>query len=388
MINIPIYKMDGKKDGKQKYRIRINYQDSNGKNRQLDRVTYGFDEAKNLELTLLHDLKNETKNSPLTLNELFEEYISIKEHELRKTSIAQTTKNFNHHILEPLGKIKIKNLNLQILQQWKISIENKEKSNKEKLSLQTKKGIFTDLNTVLNYATNLEYIKSNPLKRIGTFKNTSILKKEMSYYTSEEFKKFITCAKEYSINAEKENNVYEWNYYVFFSIAFFTGLRKGEIHALQWNDLDNNFNYLSVKRSISQKLPGNDIETPPKNTSSYRTLQLPKPLKKILNEHFKRCKNIDGFLKTFKICGGNKALRDTTIQKRNIYYSSIANVKTIRIHDFRHSHASLLANNNINIQEIARRLGHSKIEITWNTYSHLYPKEEERAIKVLNNIKI
>ncbi|MGI5899954.1 MAG: tyrosine-type recombinase/integrase [Christensenellales bacterium] len=48
-----------------------------------------------------------------------------------------------------------------------------------------------------------------------------------------------------------------------------------------------------------------------------------------------------------------------------------------------HSHASLLANEGINIQEIARRLGHSNIEITWNTYSHLYPREEERAVKVL-----
>lgn len=64
----------------------------------------------------------------------------------------------------------------------------------------------------------------------------------------------------------------------------------------------------------------------------------------------------------------------------------MAGVKKIRIHDFRHSHASLLANAGINIQEVARRLGHSRIEMTWNTYSHLYPKEEERAIKVLDEI--
>ena len=61
-------------------------------------------------------------------------------------------------------------------------------------------------------------------------------------------------------------------------------------------------------------------------------------------------------------------------------------MKTIRIHDFRHTHASLLANEGINIQEIARRLGHSKIEITWNIYSHLYPREEERAVAVLDSI--
>ncbi|MFR5439949.1 MAG: tyrosine-type recombinase/integrase, partial [Monoglobus pectinilyticus] len=70
----------------------------------------------------------------------------------------------------------------------------------------------------------------------------------------------------------------------------------------------------------------------------------------------------------------------------NKKYAELAGIKKIRIHDFRHSHASLLANEGINIQEIARRLGHSKIEITWNTYSHLYPREEERAINILNKI--
>ncbi len=57
-----------------------------------------------------------------------------------------------------------------------------------------------------------------------------------------------------------------------------------------------------------------------------------------------------------------------------------------RIHDLRHSHASLLANEGINIQEIAQRLGHSNVQMTWNTYSHLYPREEERALQILNRI--
>lgn len=51
------------------------------------------------------------------------------------------------------------------------------------------------------------------------------------------------------------------------------------------------------------------------------------------------------------------------------------------------AHAPLLANEGINIQEITRRLGHSKVEITWNTYSHLYPQEEERAVSILNKIR-
>ena len=87
-----------------------------------------------------------------------------------------------------------------------------------------------------------------------------------------------------------------------------------------------------------------------------------------------------------RILGNEKCLRDTSLQIKNDLYSSLAGVKRIRIHDFRHSHASLLAYMGINIQEIARRLGHSNVEETWNTYSHPYPQEEEKAIAVLNAV--
>ena len=67
--------------------------------------------------------------------------------------------------------------------------------------------------------------------------------------------------------------------------------------------------------------------------------------------------------------------------------AAAAGLPHIRIHDFRHTHATLLANEGINIQEIARRLGHSNVEQTWNTYSHLYPREEERAVAILDSLR-
>lgn len=105
-----------------------------------------------------------------------------------------------------------------------------------------------------------------------------------------------------------------------------------------------------------------------------------------MHENYNRCKDAPNFNEQCKVCGIFKPLRDSTLEKRNRQFAESAEVKKIRIHDFRHSHAGLLANEGINIQEIARRLGHSKIEITWNTYSHLYPREEERAIKILDKI--
>lgn len=163
------------------------------------------------------------------------------------------------------------------------------------------------------------------------------------------------------------------------------GMRKGEIYALQWTDIKDG--YISITKSIAQKLKGGDRITPPKNKSSIRTVQIPNPLQIILDEHYERCKAvIQDFSVNMYICGGFRPVRDTSLEKMNKKFAELAAVKKIRIHDFRHSHASLLANEGINIQEIARRLGHSDISMTWNTYSHLYPREEERAIKILNKI--
>ena len=212
------------------------------------------------------------------------------------------------------------------------------------------------------------------------------IKKKMSFYTPKEFRKYIDIAKkEAKKKQKKEKCFYEWNFYMFFNIAFYTGLRKGEIHALRWSDIDNKS--LSVTRSIAQKLHKRDVETPPKNKPSIRTVKMPSPLIRKLKQHKKRQQELSNFNEDDRICGGERCLRDTTIQKRNELYSSLAGVKRIRIHDFRHSHASLLANKRINIQAIADRLGHGNTKETWNTYSHLYPEEKDKAVAVLNTVE-
>ena len=381
---MPIYKMDGTKYGKTKYRVRINYVDSFGKNKQIDRVTYGIAEAKELERQLNFEIKESSPIKSITVENLFDEYIRVKQHEVRESSLNKTSSILTLHILPFLGSIKLKNINMKVLQAWKNDMEEKQistKSGLKNLGVRTKQNAYGELRALLNYAVKMEYISQNPLLKIGNFKDVNTIKDEMQYYTPDEFKQYINAAR---FCAEKSPTNADWDYYVFFCIAFYMGLRKGEIHALKWHDISGE--YLSVKRSITQKLKGEDRETPPKNKSSIRTIQMPKPLIDILGEHKERYKSLKGFNDDFRVCGGTRPLRDTSVENANIKFAKLASVKKIRIHDFRHSHASLLANNGINIQEIARRLGHANIEMTWNTYAHLYPREEERATQILDKI--
>ena len=371
---MPIYKRKGSKDGKQKYLVCVNFTDRNGEHRQKQRVAYGASEAKIIELQMQKEINDTVPDSTLTVKELYEEYIKAKEQEVRATTLAKSKGILNNRILPHVGSTRLDKLDTQTLQKWKLTIGNLD------IKVTTKRNAYKEFRALLNYAVKMDYITRNPLLKIGDFKEVYFEKPQdkLHYYTPEQFKKFIAIAKEHC------NSMSEYGFYVFFNIAFYTGMRKGEINALKWSDVDGNI--IHVRRSIAQKVKGGDVETPPKNKTSYRDLQIPSNLLQILKEHKERHEKEKRYTDDFRVCGGYSVLRDSSIENKNKQYSAEAKLPHIRIHDFRHSHASLLANEGINIQEIARRLGHAKIEMTWNTYSHLYPREEERAIKILESI--
>lgn len=381
---MPIYKVNGeKKDGKQKYLVRLNYQDSYGKSRQLTRTAYGSEEAKQLERELSYRIKIEKPSKKLSLSQLKDEYIKNKKHEVRETSLDKSDRILKRYVLtDKLKDIKIDKLTVPILQEWKTEL------NETELSTTSKQNIYGEFRALLNYAVKMEYTPKNNLIKIGNFKAPLENKKEMLFYTPDEFKKYISQAKLFAEEHQQQGSLYGWNVYIFFMIAFYMGMRKGEIHALSWTDIDFKNHMINITKSLAQKLSGGDRITPPKNASSIRSIEIPKPLENALKQHYSRCESIKGFSDKWFVCGGTKALRDSSLSKLNHKFADMADIKRIRIHDFRHSHASLLANEGINIQEIAKRLGHSKIEMTWNRYSHLYPRESERALQILNKILI
>ena len=280
---MPIYKTNGKKDGKEKFIVRINYVADSGEPKQLTRVAYGSTVAKNLETKLTNDikLKGEKPMRKMTVQELFNEFIEVKAYELRQSSTERIKQMYNKQIAPMFNGYRIDKITVRDIQNWKLSIEKKG------LALNTKQKAFTYFKAMIGYAVKMDYLQKNPLVIAGNFKGTLSIKPEMVIYTPEEFKRFIAVAREIAEERERlQNDLSEWNYYVFFSIAFYTGLRKGEIYALKWSDI--NGSHLAVTRSIRQRLKGVDIETAPKNRTSIRTLQMPAPLLAVLNAQKER----------------------------------------------------------------------------------------------------
>ena len=278
VIFMPIYKMDGKKNGLQKYRVRINFTDSSGKSKQIDRVAYGKETAKEFERQLAYNLSDETIKK-ITLQQLYDEYIAVKKFEVRENSMRTIIGRLELYVLPKFKDYKLNKITSSELQKWKQYIETCTNAKKptEKLSSSMKQNIFGEFRALLNYAVKMEYIPRNPLTVVGNFRNPYENKREMDFYTPEEFKKYIQAAKKQAeLSEQSTGSIYEWNFYVFFNIAFYTGMRKGEINALKWSDIDDKI--IHVRRSIAQKLKGDDRETSPKNKSSVRDLQMPLPL--------------------------------------------------------------------------------------------------------------
>lgn len=177
---MPIYKMNGKKDGLQKYRVRINYVTQSGESKQIDRVTYGLEEAKDLERKLQKEIKNFSPSEKLTVQALYDEYIKVKKHEVRETSLDKTMHILKLHVLGFLGNYHLDKLTVSLLQKWKMNISE------QNLSVVTKQNIYGEFRAMLNYAVRSEYLQSNPLLKVGNLKDVYFKTEQdkIHYYTT------------------------------------------------------------------------------------------------------------------------------------------------------------------------------------------------------------
>ena len=383
---MPIYKIKGeKRDGLQKYRVVVNYTDENGKKRTVERREYGKAQAERMEAAIRAKIRDgaatseEVKAKPVTVKELAKLYETEHGKEIRATTLAKKKEILAAYVVPFLGEKLVRSLSLEDLQKWRAWL------NEKPLKASTKNNGYRDLRAILNFAVSHGYLKASPMKAVAVFrdpyKETEAVR--LRYYTAEEWKKYLAEATK---EAEQKNDLRAWGIRLFFLFAYYTGMRKGEINGLRWSDIEET-KYIWVKRSIAQKLKGQPwVETPPKNASSVRRLQMPGVLVEAVEAHRERQKAAGRWSEDLFICGGPAPIPDTSLENANGRFCEAAGVKHITIHEFRHSHASLLCNAGVNIKEVARRLGHSSVEITLKTYAHLYPKEEEKAVEVLDGI--
>ena len=291
------------------------------------------------------------------------EYFNYLDLTLKPTTTLNLARIFKKHITPYFENLDVSKIDNMTYLGWTNQIKKKNYSNRYN------ENIYFALKKFFDYLEKMYDIKNVP-KKYGKFINTKVEIKKINFWSLSEFKQFINVVKDPILHC-------------FFNLLFFTGLRKGEALALRFNDLIDN--KLRINKSITKDcFNGKRLELTPKTKNSNREILIDLILKNEilkLKEYYST--RFENFNDNFYIFGGSSSLAPTTIERKKNIYCKIAGVKQIRIHDFRHSHATLLYSNKVNIKYIQQRLGHSDISTTLNTYVHLENEYEKKVIRTL-----
>ena len=178
----------------------------------------------------------------------------------------------------------------------------------------------------------------------------------------------------------------ETPYHCLFYLALFTGMRRSELLGLKWNDVDLILGEVSVTRSLHHLRDGSIVFRSPKTAKGRRTVALPPSAILVLKEHWERQK-LDRVMLgipltddalVFAQLDGRPLLPDT-VTHAWINLVRRSGLKPIRLHDARHSHASLMLKQGVHPKIVQERLGHASIQITLDTYSHVAPGLQQAA---------
>ncbi|MGT2755503.1 site-specific integrase [Streptococcus ovis] len=326
------------------------------------------------------ELKERFYGAKITLSMLYE---LLKEEDSinhRKISYINTQENnYNKHIKGYFSKVdNVAKLTYEDIYQFREHLRRKVAQNSDNpLSTNTINKIMILLKKIFDVGLRKGYYTTNPVKLL---KKLPVEKTKMQFWTVKEFQQFLTLF-------EQE----EYNIKLLFTVLFFTGLRLGEALALTWKDIDFSSNTIHITKSVYVNKGISHISTT-KTKAGTRRIVINKKLSQELQhwqEHQKHL--LEKFTSdslTLQVFQSNPiTITKNAIEKQ---YKRILErdntLKKIRIHDFRHSHASLLINQGEDYLVVKERLGHASITTTIDTYSHLYPSKQKALADKLDDL--
>lgn len=225
------------------------------------------------------------------------------------------------------------------------------------------KSINNELSAILNYACRYYKLPSNPCRNAGSMGKADA--EAMQIWTLDQFEQFISYEDKSGARTA-------------FNLLFWTGIREGELLALTPADFFPDMR-LNIDKNFAV-VNGEHIIKDPKNDPSIRCIAIPDFLYK---EAMSYAKSLYGLAPTDRLFMFTKSF----LQKEIKRVAQKAGLKTIRVHDLRHSHASMLIEMGYNILMISERLGHKSVQTTWNTYAHLYPDKGKQIAFGLQKVK-
>lgn len=223
------------------------------------------------------------------------------------------------------------------------------------------KTIHNQISAIFNFASKYYKLQTNPARVCGSMGKKNA--ESMLFWTVEEFRKFLPFISDKPVSK------------LAFEILFWTGIRSGELLALTLNDFDFDAKTLSITKNYARH-EGEDLIMEPKTPKSRRLIAVPTFLCALVQKYAEQLYDYEPNERLFPVTKSYLHSEMTRGTKKS-------GIKRIRVHDLRHSHASMLIEEGFSALLISERLGHESIETTLQTYSHLYPNKQ---IEVANRL--
>ena len=300
---------------------------------------------------------NSSRSMDMKLSEFMEVYFEDKQNELKERTMKNKRYMMEQHIIPYFGNQMMSEISASQIIQWQNEMQTKGFSESYLRMIQNQ------LTSLFTHASRIYDLHTNPCKKVKRMGNSD--SRSLDFWTTEEYQQFIQTIEPGT------------RYYLIFEILFWTGCRIGELLALSLSDFDMSGNLLHINKTYN-RIRKRDVIDTPKTENSVRTIDIPNFLKEEVQEYAKKHYGFPENQRLFPIVA-------RTLQKRLKKYEALTGVKPIRVHDIRHSHVAYLIYQGVEPLIIKERLGHKDIQMTLNTYGHLYPSQQKKVAEMLDN---
>ena len=307
----------------------------------------------------------------------FKEYAEIK----LKTQTIRNYHNCEKKVYKAIGHLRMDKITTRNIQMFIVDLINEKRKDRrgkplKSYSPKTVKNYKTFISSVFDYSVKMQMLPDNPCRNVILPK---LKPKERNIYTLEEVQKMLDLFEE-----ETEAN---YKYTIFFTLAAFTGLRRGELLGLEWKDIYWDDSLLKVVRTSEYTKEKGIYTDTPKTESSKRFIKLPPEIIQKLKEYkawqdkwkeevgSKWIENDRLFTKTD---GSPMGMRQP--YKFFERFCAKTGMRFVNIHSFRHFNASILINNGVDVRTVQGCLGHSCATTTLNIYAHTFQEAQARAM--------
>src|SRR5215469_200850 len=320
-----------------------------------------------------------TTEKDQTLKEYLEHWLeNVKRPSLKIGSYLRYRDLLDQHILPALGHLPLRKLKLEHLEAFYARLQAEGRTDGQGgLSAKTVRLVHGILYQSLEAAARRRRIAYNVCRDVTL---PRVERPEMQTLTTEQAQRLLAVAKGHRLEA-------------LLTLALATGMRRGELLALQWKDLDWKSGSLQVRRSVNRYAGQGFKVSEPKTKKSRRKIALPVFVMEVLKEH--RTRQLEERLQV------GSTWEDHGLVFSNAYGNFLnpshlgadfhtllkqAKLPMVRFHDLRHTAASLLFKMNVSPKMVQEILGHSDIEMTLGIYSHVLPGMHEEAMGKMDQL--